>query len=366
MKNHLNYFFLFSIMLFLGCTSEGEAFAEPAAPAGRTLVAYYSYTGDSRAIATELGNQMAVDILEVKPAVEGLDYAANGYRIGADQINAINAAPDKAESYPAIKPTDVDISSYANIIVVAPLWHSHMAAPMQSFLFHNSSRMAGKTVALVVSSHSSGISSVVADARRLLPSVVWAGDALWINNSNRSRKAELIADWLNNMTFSEQTTTSNMKITAGGKTFTATLADNATAAAFAKMLPLSLSMSELNGNEKYCYMDTSLPTSAINPGTIHAGDIMLYGNSCVVVFYETFTTSYSYTPIGRIDNADGLKAALGSGSVVVEFGIGDASGIAEVTAEGKTTDEWFSIDGRRVSEPQKGIFIKDGKKIAKH
>ena len=92
---------------------------------------------------------------------------------------------------------------------------------------------------------------------------------------------------------------------------------------------------------------------------------MLYGNSCVVVFYETFTTSYSYTPIGRIDNADGLKAALGSGSVVVEFGIGDASGIAEVTAEGKTTDEWFSIDGRRVSEPQKGIFIKDGKKIAK-
>lgn len=172
-------------------------------------------------------------------------------------------------------------------------------------------------------------------------------------------------NWLTEMTFSEQTTTSNMKITAGGKTFTATLADNATAAAFAKMLPLRLSMSELNGNEKYCYMDTSLPTSASNPGTIHAGDIMLYGNSCVVVFYETFTTSYSYTPIGRIDNADGLKAALGSGSVVVEFGIGDASGIAEVTAEGKTTDEWFSIDGRRVSEPQKGIFIKDGKKIAK-
>ena len=79
-------------------------------------------------------------------------------------------------------------------------------------------------------------------------------------------------------------------------------------------------MNELNGNEKYLYLSTSLPTAAYQPGTIHAGDLMLYGNNCVVLFYETFYTSYSYTRIGAIDNPSGLASALGSSDVSVRFG----------------------------------------------
>ena len=115
----------------------------------------------------------------------------------------------------------------------------------------------------------------------------------------------------------ENTRTMTLKI--GNSTFTATLADNATAQAFAAMLPMNLSMSELNNNEKYVYLDQSLPAQASSPGTIQTGDIMLYGSSCVVLFYKTFSTSYSYTRIGRVDNPDGLAAAVGSGSVTVLF-----------------------------------------------
>lgn len=115
----------------------------------------------------------------------------------------------------------------------------------------------------------------------------------------------------------ENTRTMTLKI--GNSTFTATLADNATAQAFAAMLPMNLSMSELNNNEKYVYLDQSLPAQASSPGTIQTGDIMLYGSSCVVLFYKTFSTSYSYTRIGRVDNPDGLAAAVSSGSVTVLF-----------------------------------------------
>ena len=110
-----------------------------------------------------------------------------------------------------------------------------------------------------------------------------------------------------------------IEIIAGNKTFAAALYDNAAARTFIDMLPLTLNMSELNGNEKYYYLDTGLPTNASRPSGIKKGDIMLYGNSCLVLFYESFSTSYSYTPIGHIDDPTGLAAALGSGNVQVTF-----------------------------------------------
>ena len=113
-----------------------------------------------------------------------------------------------------------------------------------------------------------------------------------------------------------------INIIIGSKTFTATLADSETGEAFAALLPLSFTMNELNGNEKYHYLSSSLPTAAYQPGTIHAGDLMLYGNNCVVLFYETFNSGYSYTRIGAIDNLSGLAAALGSGKVSVRFEFG--------------------------------------------
>ena len=112
---------------------------------------------------------------------------------------------------------------------------------------------------------------------------------------------------------------SDIKITVNGASFNATLADNATAQAFAAMLPVTLEMDELNGNEKYHYLDTSLPAASRTVDTIHAGDLMLYGSSCVVLFYKTFASGYNYTRIGKVDNPDGLAAALGRGSVSVTF-----------------------------------------------
>ena len=112
---------------------------------------------------------------------------------------------------------------------------------------------------------------------------------------------------------------SQIKIVAGGKTFLAELENNKTARAFRSKLPATFLMEELNGNEKYHYMDRTLPTNSKRPGTIKAGDLMLYGNDCLVLFYETFKSSYSYTKIGHIKNVKGLKDALGRGDIKVSF-----------------------------------------------
>jgi len=114
-------------------------------------------------------------------------------------------------------------------------------------------------------------------------------------------------------------TGNKMNIKIGNSTFTARLYDNTAAAAFKSLLPMTVNMVELNGNEKYVDLSHNLPANASNPGTIQAGDLMLYGSSTLVLFYKTFSTSYSYTRLGRIDNITGLVAAIGSGNVTVTF-----------------------------------------------
>ena len=119
------------------------------------------------------------------------------------------------------------------------------------------------------------------------------------------------------------TTISNMKvkITVGEKTLTATLSDNVTAKAFIEKLPLVIKMTELNGNEKYGNLAEKLPGKAVKPGTIHAGDLMLWDADykCLVLFYRTFRSPYSYVKIGTIDDISKLEPVLGSGNVEVKF-----------------------------------------------
>ena len=128
------------------------------------------------------------------------------------------------------------------------------------------------------------------------------------NNDNGNNEGE------NNMNRS-------MTIRVGGHSFDVTLEDNATARAFAALLPMTVTMNELNGNEKYHYLSENLPTDSYRPVTIRNGDLMLYGSNCVVLFYETFASSYSYTSIGQLGNPSGLASVLGQGNVSVTFEI---------------------------------------------
>lgn len=110
-----------------------------------------------------------------------------------------------------------------------------------------------------------------------------------------------------------------IKLTVGVNTFTASLSNNKTAQAFKNKLPFELKMIELNGNEKYADLNGPIVTNSSNPGKISIGDLMLYGDQTLVVFYKSFSTPYSYTSIGKIDDVAGLAAALGAGNVTIKF-----------------------------------------------
>ena len=162
----------------------------------KTLVVYYSYTNNVHRIVSELRTQIETDVVRVEPAEKGLDYAANNYAIGSALISAIRNNPDNAASYPAIDPVNLNLDEYDTVIIGAPLWWSNMAAPLQTFLFQHGKEMAGKNIGLIVSSASSGISGVEADAKRLIPEGKFLTPGLWIRSSQTSNASALISDWL--------------------------------------------------------------------------------------------------------------------------------------------------------------------------
>ena len=125
----------------------------------KTLVVYYSFTND---------------------------YAADNYAIGSALISAIRNNPEDASSYPAIDPVSVNLADYNCIIICAPLWWSNMAA---------------KKIGLIVSSASSGISGVEADAHRLVPDGYFLSLSLWIRSSQTSNCRSMLADWLEQINY---------------------------------------------------------------------------------------------------------------------------------------------------------------------
>ena len=369
--------FMLSALLLSCCSADNEVKAETPANTGntsntgKTLVVYYSYTGNCREIVNTLTSQIEADVVEIQPAEKGLKYEANNYALGTQLLEAIKANPNDLSSYPAIDPVATSLSGYENIIIVTPLWWSQMAAIMQTYLFQSAAQMAGKHVAMIVSSHSSGISGVVADARRLLPEVTWMGDALWINASNHSRRASLIEDWLKTLNFAEgQTTMDKMYITIGGQTQSVTLVDNAATRALLEKLrqaTVTVTLNSSGGFEIWGALGFSLPTSN-QQMTAQPGDVILYNGSNICLFYGS--NSWSYTRLGKIDglSESELRTFLkaGESNISVTLSVDVQTDIRNIKGEGNAQGEGnlYSLNGQRVKNPTKGLYIRNGKKIA--
>ncbi len=110
-----------------------------------------------------------------------------------------------------------------------------------------------------------------------------------------------------------------VNVSVGDRTFSAKLYDNATTRELIERMPMELDMSELHGNEKYYYLPEDLPTDSENPGSIHTGDLMLYGSDCLVLFYEDFQSSFRYTRLGYLEDPEELSEIVGFGNVTVAF-----------------------------------------------
>ena len=114
--------------------------AEPTEEAAKTLVVYFSATGNTKAVAEEITRLTGADLYEIVPAVpytdEDLNYNNNECRA--------NQEMNDASARPAIGSEAMDVSSYDTVFIGYPIWWGTMPRIINTFL--DTYDLSGKTV----------------------------------------------------------------------------------------------------------------------------------------------------------------------------------------------------------------------------
>ena len=389
MKNYISHLYIVIMSFFMmACQSEDARSASlqgdacpgknATAPSGtnstngdnKTLIVYYSYTNNTEQIVDDLKNMINADVIEVEPANKNLDYAANNYAIGTEQLNKIKNNPNDESSYPAIDPVIVDMSKYNTVIIATPLWWSQMASNMQTLLFKYGDEMAGKNIGLIVSSHSSGISGVEADAKRLVPNGKFYAKSLWINASKHSQRKALLEQWLKDVNYNDNVNVdyNTMNLKVNNSTMKVKLSDNAATKALVERLKegtITYNAYDYGGFEKVGALGFSLPSNDTYI-TTEPGDIMLYTSNQLCIFFDS--NSWEYSPIGKIEGMtkQQLKDAFGTGEVSITLSLDNSTSVASISANQTKSNSIYALNGQKLAEvPAKGMYIEDGVKKVK-
>lgn len=103
---------------------------------GKTLILYYSRTGNTKAACEVLQKSLGADSMEVKD----LSYRKGGWGFFTGTINSLFGMKT------GIEPKHPDLSAYANIILASPVWTGKLAPAIRTLIAKN--RFDGKTVVL--------------------------------------------------------------------------------------------------------------------------------------------------------------------------------------------------------------------------
>ena len=266
---------------------------------GNSVVLYFSATGTTKKIAERISRELNSDIIEIVPKEE---YKSEDLNYNSDC--RANREQQDSKARPEIKNT-IDLSKYDTIFLGYPIWWGTNPKIILTLL--DTYDFSNKVIIPFCTSGSTDISGSVNDLRSYNPKLNIRDGKRFSSTSTD----EEIDGFVN----SNIEVINSVKIVINNNEYTINLEDNETVKSFIKLLPTELTMSELNGNEKYIYLDSSFPIDPYKPGHIEQGDVMLFDNSCLVIFYKSFDTSYNYTKIGHIDNLPDL----GSDNIIVKF-----------------------------------------------
>ena len=345
-------------MLLMCCSSDNEVKAqEPQTTAtGKVLVAYFSFTSNTKTYAEKIAEITDGDLYEIVPEVaygsENSNYYDQSTRAYKEQYNS------GGEQRPAIKETLENASQYDIVFLGSPIWYGKSPRVILTFLDKYSFK--GKTIIPFVTSGSSGISTVNSELSSTYPDINW----------KEGRRLNGVSDadlrtWVQSFVGSA---TQKMYLTIGGVTKSATLVSNSSTEALVAQLQkgnITYEAHDYGNFEKVGKLGYTFPENNEQINTV-PGDLILYQGENLCIYYDT--NSWNFTRIGKLDNMtkSDIKTWVNAGgdNVSVTLSISEPTGISQVKSD-VIKSRGYTLQGTLASADAKGLVIQDGKKIIK-
>lgn len=195
----------FSLMgmaaLCLGCGASTAAPATATATASNTegvntamktakkiLIAYFSWSGNTKAVAEEIHKQIGGELVEIVPETA---YPTS-YNATVDKAKQ----EQQANARPAVKTKIPDFSQYDMVFLGYPNWWGSYPMPVATFI--ESLNWQGKTVAPFFTHGGGGVQRCQSDLTKLLPNASFAPYLALSGNSARSASKD-VNQWLAKM-----------------------------------------------------------------------------------------------------------------------------------------------------------------------
>lgn len=151
----------------------------------KTLVAYFSASGVTRGVATQLAEVAGADLYEIVPEQLYTD-ADLDWR---DSLSRSSVEMKDKSSRPAIKKNDLNINDYSTIYVGFPIWWYTCPTIINTFM--EAHDFAGKTVIPFATSGGSTIEQACNDLKAAYPKANWKEGRL-LNNATKEQLEEWV------------------------------------------------------------------------------------------------------------------------------------------------------------------------------
>lgn len=259
------------------------------ASSGKTLVVYFSHTGNTKTLANIIHEKVGGDIVELVPV--------KSYPTSYDACVEVARTELDQQARPKLQTTIADMGSYDTVYIGYPIWWSTIPMPVATFL--ESYDFAGKTVIPFCTHGGSGIADSESDIKKLVPKATML-DGLAVSGGSASSAQSDVTSWLRKIRRSN----TRITITAGDTVITAELNNTQTARDIISALPLTINAKDWKDKAYYGRIRGDVSTDGVQHNQLQAGDLVYWiDGKAMMMYYDNTKDSNISTPvitIGRI------------------------------------------------------------------
>lgn len=164
---------------------DDESTNEIVETSSKSLIVYFSWSGNTENVAQSIQNQTDSDIFEIVPQTP--------YSDDYDTVLDLAQEEQQEDARPEISNSVDNIAQYDVIYVGFPNWWGDM--PMLLYTFFDTYDLSGKTIAPFCTSGGSGLSNTVNEMKELEPNAT-VTDGLHIGSSDSSNPDDAVSEWL--------------------------------------------------------------------------------------------------------------------------------------------------------------------------